>query len=68
MANRWYYVCDRCGNLVTIRETPIPEGEDWACDKCGSSAMWEFTNQRAAVEHAHHVKRGYDSKLFRGAR
>ena len=54
--HHWYYVCDSCGNIVTITDTPIPEGESWECGECGSSAMWEFPRASAAVAHAEHIR------------
>jgi DNA-directed RNA polymerase subunit RPC12/RpoP len=64
---RWYYVCDRCGSLVTIEAAPIPEGEEWECADCGSGAVWEFTNKANALAHGNHIRRGYKSGLFRSA-
>ena len=63
----YYYICDRCGNLVTIEEQPIPEGQDWECDQCHGSAMWEFTDKDKALAHAEHIARGARSGIFRGA-
>jgi hypothetical protein len=47
-----YYVCDRCGDIVTVTEAAIPEGDSWRCDSCGSTAAWEFTNADHARDHA----------------
>lgn len=61
----YYYICDGCGNVVTITAEPIPEGETWECDKCSGSALWEFTNKQHALDHAAHIQRGVASGLFR---
>jgi len=59
----YQYICDACGALVTITNTPIPEGEAWQCD-CGCSALWEFTNADKALAHAAHIRLGLASGLF----
>lgn len=65
MAKHWYYVCDSCGNLVTITAAPIPEGIDWTCDTCGSNAQWEFTDKEAALRHSLRIQDVNRSRLFR---
>jgi DNA-directed RNA polymerase subunit RPC12/RpoP len=56
--DRWYYICDACGSIVTIEAAPIPEDQTWACADCGSDAMWEFTDKDNALRHSEHIKRG----------
>ena len=69
MADRWYYICDHCGSIVNITvnitDAPIPEDENWECADCGSSAMWEFTNEGNAMQHAEHIRRLVASGLVR---
>lgn len=73
----FYYVCDKCGNLVTITDAAIPEGEEWECDICHGSALWEFTDKQKALSHAEHIQHalallawsgGIRSGIFRSAR
>jgi hypothetical protein len=64
----WYYICDHCGNLVTIEAAPIPEDQEWACDECEGSALWEFTNQAHAMQHARHIQAAVRTGLFRETR
>lgn len=66
-APRWYYICDACGSIVTITAEPIPEGDVWECADCGSSAMWEFTNETNAMQHSRHIQRLVRSGLIRRA-
>jgi rRNA maturation endonuclease Nob1 len=61
----YYYICDGCGNVVTITEAPIPEGQAWQCDECGSEALWEFTDKTNAINHSEHIRRIVQSGLFR---
>ncbi len=63
----YFYICDRCGNIVTITDAAIPEGEAWACDECGSSSLWEFDNKENALNHSEHIRRIAGSRLFRSA-
>jgi hypothetical protein len=65
MADLHYYVCDNCGCLVTVTDGPIPEGEQWNCDECGSERAWEFTDKQAAYDHGAHIQRGTASGVFR---
>jgi hypothetical protein len=58
----YYYVCDACGTIE--HRKPIPEGATWTCD-CGSERAWEFTNARAAYDHARHIQRLVSSGLIR---
>ena len=60
----WYYICDSCGNIVTIEAQPIPEGQNWSCDECGSNALWEFPDKAPALAHAEHIRRIVRSRLF----
>ncbi len=60
----YYYICDACGSFVTITDAAIPDGQDWVCAGCGSSRMWEFTNQRNALAHSEHIHRVTRSGLF----
>lgn len=55
MSERWYYICDACGSIVTITSEAIPEDQAWSCADCGSEAMWEFTNKEHALQHARHI-------------
>jgi DNA-directed RNA polymerase subunit RPC12/RpoP len=64
-AARWYYICDHCGNVVTIEASPIPEGQSWECADCGSSALWEFESKENALQHSRHIQRLVKSALFR---
>lgn len=65
VAKAWYYICDHCGSIITITAAPIPEGEEWECDDCGSTAIWEFDNQENAMQHSRHIERMAASGLFR---
>jgi DNA-directed RNA polymerase subunit RPC12/RpoP len=47
----FYYICDGCGDMVTITAEPIPEDEEWTCEKCGSHALWEL-RPRAVPAHS----------------
>lgn len=60
---RYYYICDACGDLVTIEDEPVADESGWECD-CGSHALWEFTDKRAALKHAEHIRRLVRSRLF----
>lgn len=65
MPETFFYVCDHCGDFVTITGAPILEGDAWECASCGSSAAWEFTDPQAAREHSEHIRKGVTSGLFR---
>jgi hypothetical protein len=57
------FVCDRCGNYWRAYRAD-------ACPACKAARVWEFPADKAqeARDHAAHVKRGFDSGLFREAR
>jgi len=62
----YYYICDRCGNLVTVESEAIPDGQDWECDACGSHALWEFPNKDHALAHGAMIaRRASRSGIFR---
>lgn len=64
----YYYVCDACGNIVTIADQAIPEGESWECDECGGTALWEFTGEAGkhhALNHSAHIRDALRTGLFR---
>ena len=62
---RWYYICDACGNLANVTDAPLADDCGFVCDGCGSAALWEFTNKKAALEHSEHIRRLVRSRLFR---
>lgn len=64
-AKRWYYVCDKCGNLSHVAAAPIPEGASWECAVCGSDRAWEFTNERNAFRQSQRIQAINVSGLFR---
>ncbi len=66
MSETYYYICDGCGNIANITEgEPLPEDEEWACDECGSSALWEFTSKRNAMIQSNRIRAIHNSGLFR---
>jgi DNA-directed RNA polymerase subunit RPC12/RpoP len=64
----YYYICDACGSIVTITDEAIADDSGWECADCGSSAMWEFTDEEKAMAHSRHIHDGLRSGLFRRAR
>lgn len=52
MTGEWYYICDKCGNIVTIEAAPLKNQGSWLCDECGASALWEFDNRTNALIHS----------------
>lgn len=64
----YFYVCDRCGDVITIEAAPILEGVLWECEKCGGSAVWEFASSRHALEHAAHISAMYRDGVHRELR
>jgi ribosomal protein L37E len=62
-AAKLHYVCDRCGNFWQAVDAA-------ECPECEHDAVWEFPADREqeARNHARHVKRGFDSGLFRETR
>lgn len=63
-APRYYYICDACGDLVTIEDEAIADDSGWQCSKCGSHALWEFTDKAAAMTHAERIQAIVRSRLF----
>lgn len=52
----FYYVCDRCGDILTITEGAIPADESWTCENCGSQTAWQFTDKDHARDHSAHIR------------
>jgi anaerobic ribonucleoside-triphosphate reductase len=56
-----HFVCDRCGNYWRAYRAK-------ECPACNAARVWEFDRADSAMLHARHVKRGFDSGLFRETR
>ncbi len=55
-----FYVCDTCGALAYVTEEPIPDDGTFACNKCGSVALWDFSRLDKALQHSHAI---YERRL-----
>jgi hypothetical protein len=56
MSGRWFYICDKCGDLVTIEAAPLPHSTYWVCDKCGCTSLWEFDDEAKALQHSRDIQ------------
>lgn len=56
MTGDWIYICDKCGNIVTIEAASLVDQGSWECDKCGASALREFQDQAKALQHSRDIQ------------
>ena len=51
----YFYICDSCGS-IDISEQPHPPTQLWACGRCESTSLLEFTDQAEALQHARTIQ------------
>jgi hypothetical protein len=44
--SRYWRVCDRCGEIVSIASD---DPSEFVCSECGSTAAWEYDKQSKAM-------------------